>query len=203
MILIRDVSAHRWDTRTHDAIWLQQSDLLEEGILLSRHMMIDHLPDVSFEVLRATARRLQQTADSNAAATRTAASQPTPTAAASAATPAGRNADGMNGNAGGTNGNTGGFNSNAGGTNGGAAMRGGASSAGASDVESLNSGGASAAAWGRALASVLSSKQRAAATMDVVEETTLEPEITTQLPRFESMAREDSVPHVQPAPSGA
>lgn len=56
-------------------MWLHQEELLEEGILLSRHMMMDHLPDVSYEVLRATAQRLQEREDRAAALRGAAASE--------------------------------------------------------------------------------------------------------------------------------
>ena len=54
----------------HDAVWIEGQELLDEGILLSRHMMIDHLPDISYKSLMNTYKRLKgNSASAEAAST--------------------------------------------------------------------------------------------------------------------------------------
>eukprot|EP00892_Ulva_mutabilis_P011439 jgi/Ulvmu1/8668/UM047_0006.1 len=45
--------------RNYSALWITAEDLQREGLLLSRHMLLDHFPDRALNILRRTARQLE------------------------------------------------------------------------------------------------------------------------------------------------
>ena len=46
--------------KEYEAIWVTADDVSEEGLLLSKHMLLDHLPDRTITVLSRALRRSEQ-----------------------------------------------------------------------------------------------------------------------------------------------
>lgn len=53
------VHACRQSKRSYTALWITAEDLQGEGLLLSRHMMLDHFPDRALDILRRTLSQLE------------------------------------------------------------------------------------------------------------------------------------------------
>lgn len=49
----------RQHERNYRALWITADDLQSEGLLLSRHMLLDHFPDRALNILRRTLRQLE------------------------------------------------------------------------------------------------------------------------------------------------